>query len=181
MNIIGSVTAAAAGLAAVLAGANLYLSGRREVDKWIRETLMEIFVLFLDASFKHASLCRTVLVDVTPSQPELNRLRSDILEAHDVATRGLTHLRLLAPPAVVEAATELLNAEYLLAKPCFSEPSSREEALELIRTVRKRRAQMLESTRSALGLRETKGTGDFELNLSWRDLRKRLNDATTEE
>jgi hypothetical protein len=40
---------------------------------------------------------------------------------------------------------------------------------------------MLESTRSALGLRETKGTGDFELNLSWRDLRKRLNDATTEE
>jgi hypothetical protein len=180
MDVIGSVTAGAAGLAATLAGVNLYLSGRRELDKWIREALMEIFVLFLDASFKHASTCRTILFDVPPPH-EADRLRSEILEAHDVATRALTRLRLLAPPSVVKAATTLLNAEYLLAEPCFSQPCSREEALELIKAVRRHRTKLLESTRSALGLRQAKGTGGFELNLSWRDLHRRLNEGMTEE
>ena len=36
---LGVATAGAAGLAAVLAGVNLYVSGRRELDKWTREAL----------------------------------------------------------------------------------------------------------------------------------------------
>jgi hypothetical protein len=63
VNWVGAVTAGAASLAAVLAGVNLYVSGRRELNKWTRETLIEIFSLFLDASFKHASACRAISLE----------------------------------------------------------------------------------------------------------------------
>lgn len=170
LNIIGAVTAGAAALAAILAGLNLYFSGQRELDKWIRETLVEIFVPFLDASFKHASACRRILSD-SPSQRERTQLQGDIFEAHTTATQVLTRLRLLAPPSVVEDAIALLEAEYLLARPCFLDSVSNDDTLELIRAVRHARTELLVSARSALGLRAKKGTGDFELNLSWRELR----------
>ena len=50
MNVVGAVTAGAARLAAILAGVNLYVSGRRKMNKWTRETLVGIFVAFLDAT-----------------------------------------------------------------------------------------------------------------------------------
>jgi hypothetical protein len=52
VNVIGAVTAGAAGLAAVLAAINLYLTGRREVHKWTREALVEALVMYLDTSIK---------------------------------------------------------------------------------------------------------------------------------
>ena len=180
MNIIGAVTAGAAGLAAVLAGVNLYLSGRRELDKWTRETLVDIFALFLDASFKHASACGRIL-NTSPPRLERNELQSDIFEAHSVASQALTRLRLLAPPAVVRDAITLLEVEYLLAKPCFYGSLTEDEILELIRAVRQARAQLLVSARSALGLRDTKGTGSFEMNVNWRDLSMRFKEASVEE
>ena len=48
------MTGGAAGLAAVLAGVNLYVSGRRELHKWTREALVEALVIFLDTSFKQS-------------------------------------------------------------------------------------------------------------------------------
>jgi hypothetical protein len=103
LNVIGTVTAAAAGLAAILAGVNLYVSGRRELNKWRCETLVEILVVFLDASFRQAGACRTIMRGPL-TQPERNRLRKEILAAHDAENVALTRLRLLAPPQVVEDA-----------------------------------------------------------------------------
>jgi hypothetical protein len=177
LDVVGAVTAGAAGLAAVLAGINLYVSGKRELNRWTRETLVEILVLFLDASFKHSSACRAILGE-SPLQPELNRLRSAILAAHDAENEALTRLRLLAPPQVVREARALLEAEYLLAEPCFLDQVPVDESDELIIPVRKSRRQFIESARSVLNLRETKGTGDFDRNVSWRKLRIMLKEAS---
>jgi hypothetical protein len=78
MNVVGAVTAGAAGLAAVLAGVNLYVSGRREMDKWTRETVVEIFVAFLTASFKHGAVCRSLFRDA-PADPGRQHLRADVV------------------------------------------------------------------------------------------------------
>lgn len=180
MDLIGSVTAAAAGLAAILAGVNLYISGRRELDRWTREALVDIFALFLDASFKHESACGRIL-NTSPLQQERYQLQSDIFEAHSAVTQALTRLRLLAPPAVVSDSVALLEVEYLLAAPCFSGPLTPDEILKRIRAVRQARAQLLVSMRSALGLRDTKGTGDFDISANWRDLRLRFREASLEQ
>jgi hypothetical protein len=45
------VSAIAACLAAVLSGASLLISGRREQTQWTRETLVETLALFLDKSY----------------------------------------------------------------------------------------------------------------------------------
>lgn len=180
MNWVGAVTAGAAGLAAVLAGVNLYVSGRREFDKWTRETLVETFAVFLDASFKHASACRAIF-QLSPNMQERTRLRRAILAAHDVENETLTRLRLLAPPSVVEAAQRLLEAEYSLAQPCFLDSITIDTSDTLIRPVQQGRTQFIEAARSALGLREITGTGSFEKNVNWRKLRALLNEATQQE
>jgi hypothetical protein len=180
VNIIGAVTAGAAGLAAALAGLNLYLSGRRELDKWTRDALVDIFALFLDTSFKHASACGRILSD-SPPQLERQQLQRDILEAHSAASQALTRLRLLAPPAVVTNAIALLEVEYLLAEPCFTGRPAQDNTFELIRAIRKARAQLLVSARSALGLRNTKGTGDFDINVNWGALRWRFMETSMDQ
>ena len=177
--MVGAVTAGAAGLAAVLAGVNLYVSGRRELDKWTRETLVEIFVLFLDASFKHSTACRDILGEA-PAPPERNRMRRAVIAAHDAENEALTRLRLLAPPQVVNDARALLDSEYFLAEPCFLEPPPAFGSDELMEPVRRGRVQFLESARSALGLRETRGTGEFK-NVSWRKFRIMLNESTVQQ
>jgi hypothetical protein len=45
------LTAGAASVAALLSGVNLYVSGRREEQRWNREALIEAFVTFVGASF----------------------------------------------------------------------------------------------------------------------------------
>jgi len=92
----------------------------------------------------------------------------------------MTRLRLLAPPSVVNDAIALLENEYLLAEPCFMETPAQKEVVGLVRAVRQARARLLESARSALGLRDTKGTGNFEMNLNWRGLRVRFMENLTE-
>jgi hypothetical protein len=74
-----------------------------------------------------------------------------------------------------------LEAEYNLAAPCFFRPSSDDEALELVRAVRNARVRMLVSARSSLNLQETQGTGNFDLNMNWRDLRTQFNQSATDE
>jgi uncharacterized membrane protein YdjX (TVP38/TMEM64 family) len=47
------VVAAVAGFtAASLSGLTLYVAGRRETRKWLRETLVDALTQFLDASFE---------------------------------------------------------------------------------------------------------------------------------
>jgi hypothetical protein len=180
MDWIGAVTACAAGLAAVFAGVNLYISGRRELDKWTRETLIEIFATFLDASFAHSSACRDFCLASSSQTRESSQQRSVILATHNRETEILTRLRILAPPPVVQAALNLFDAEYGLSEPCFKDdPISIETYYALIRPVHHSRARFIEAARSALGLRKVTDTSSFDKNVRWSTLRRLLNEGET--
>jgi hypothetical protein len=175
---VDALTGGAALLAAILAGLNLYISGRRELDKWTRETLVEIIALFLDGGFKHTGACRSML-RFSPKEKELEKLRDEAISAHSLQTHSLTRLRILAPASVVDAGRKLLESEYNLAEPCFLTDSSQDNYAiliqsdtydTLIRPVRRDRENFIEAARSALGLREKAGTGSFEKNVSYTTL-----------
>jgi hypothetical protein len=171
MNVIGAVTAGAAGLAAVLAGVNLYVSGRRELNKWTREALIEAFVTFLDASFKQNRSCRALTAG-NPTEQDRDQLRVAVIQAHDLETDTLTRLRLLAPSRVVTAAEALHAAEHKLAHACFAEPLASAETLESTRVpVRRARAQLLESARWTLQLRDTAAIGHHHHDTNWHEFR----------
>jgi hypothetical protein len=177
--VVGAITAGAAGLAAVFAGLNLYLSGRRELNKWTRDTLVELFVAFLDASFKHGSACGALL-RTSPPDPQRYRLQATAIAAHNLELETLTRLRLLAPAEAVRAAVALLETEYQEAAPCFLESLPQPEDPEsLFEPVRQARARLLGTARSALRLRDVAGTGYFGRSASYRDLRN-AHEASTE-
>jgi hypothetical protein len=176
MDWVGAATAGAAGLAAVLAGANLYLSPRQELDKWTREILIEVLTAFLDASFAHSSACRKIY-RLAPALEERNELRSSILAAHSKETEALTRLRILSPPPVVRAAHILFEAEYRLSEPCFLDDTPADSYDTMILSVRQCRAQFIEAARSALGLRKITGTGSYDSNVRWSTLRRLLKES----
>jgi hypothetical protein len=176
--VVGAVTAGAAGLAAVFAGLNLYLSGRRELNKWARDTLVELFVAFLDASFKHDGACG-VLLRTSPPDSQRHRLQAAAIAAHDLELETLTQLRLLAPAEAVRAAMALLETEYQVAASCFLESSPQpEDPDSLFVPVQQARARFLEAARSALRLRDVAGTGHFARSTMWRDLRSAYETPT---
>lgn len=171
MNVIGAITAGAAGLAAVLAGVNLYVSGRRELNKWTRETLVEIFVIFLEASFAHNHACRTA-EDIPPTDAGRRSLSAAVVAAHDRETDTLTRLRLLAPSRVVAAAEALHKAEHKLAEACFLSGKPSVETPDIVRMpVRRARAAFLESARSTLRLRDTAPIGHNHGDTRWAEVR----------
>jgi hypothetical protein len=177
MDVVGAVTAGAAGLAAVLSGINLYVSGRREMDKWTRETLVEIFAAFLDASFTHGTACRALVRD-SPPDPERQRLRADVVTAHDLESHSLTRLRLLATSRVVMTARTLIEAERALTAICFADTlPSTEDPEDLLEPVRLAREQFIESARSVLRLRDPTGSDHYGRSTSWRELRALARDA----
>jgi len=103
------VSAVAAAVAAVLAGWNLYLSGRREHVRWARDALVDTFVDFLTASYDHKDVCRRLLRSAPgagtagASQVLLDRAQ----DAHDQMMRCITRLRMLTTEDAVEAALRL--------------------------------------------------------------------------
>jgi len=104
-----SISAVAATIAAILAAVNIYLTRRSEKVKWARETLVETFTQFLDASFESKNAiklaARTALAD--PGSPEIERLRQEAARAEAEMRSLQTRLRLLTTPALVEAAQSL--------------------------------------------------------------------------
>jgi hypothetical protein len=172
VNVIGAITAGAAGLAAVLAGVNLYVSGRRELNKWTRETLVELFVSFLEASFAHNHACWAA-EGFAPGTAAHRGLSADSLIAHDREMDTLTRLRLLAPSRVVTAAEALHEAEHNLADTCFLSSERSVEAFDSARLpVRHARAAFLESARSALRLRDMAPIGrDYHGDTRWGEVR----------
>ena len=180
MDITGAVTAAAAGLAAVLAAVNLYVSGRRELRKWTREALVEALVVFLDASFRQTGVCRALPPSTPAPDAEQRRLQAAAVEAHDIETDTLTRLRLLAPSRVVKAAEALHQAEHEMVDAFFAESPMRTEDIDdALAPARRAREQFLQSARSALQLGDTatiehshRGTGWHEfraLTKAWSD------------
>jgi hypothetical protein len=108
VNTLATVASAvAASVAATLAGLNLYLSGRREHTRWARDTLVDILVAFLDASFASKDAVQYALRAGRPGSLEERNFESYAEEARtaELEMRSMqTRLRLLASPAVVESA-----------------------------------------------------------------------------
>ena len=101
------LSAIAAAIAAVLAGLGLYVSGRREHRQWLRNSLVDSYVNYLTASFESGG--REVLQARLRGEQiaSLGEYLQQASKAHDRQSDVLTRLRLIAPPAVVEAAVAL--------------------------------------------------------------------------
>jgi hypothetical protein len=109
------LSAIAAAIAAVLAGLGLYVSGRREHRQWLRNSLVDSYVNYLTASFESGG--REVLLARLRGEQiaSLDEYRQHASKAHDRQTDVLTRLRIIAPPAVVEAAVALHAVDHLVA------------------------------------------------------------------
>lgn len=106
------ISAVAATVAAVLAGINIYLSRRSENVKWARETLVETFTEFLDASFASKSAAKEAarLGREEPGSPEIATLRAEAERAENRMRSLQTRLRLLTTAELVDAAAALRYA-----------------------------------------------------------------------
>ena len=175
VDVIGAVTAGAAGLAAVLAAVNLHLTGRRELHKWTREALVEALVVYLDTSIKQGGLCGAVASLGSLSDSERDRLHKAVIVVHDLQTDTLTRLRLLAPSRVIAAAQELHNAGHELMSTCFITPlqttETRERAYSLVQNARQ---QFLESARSTLRLADTAVVQHIPGDAGWHEFRRQF-------
>jgi hypothetical protein len=167
---VGAVTAAAAGLAAILSAANLWVAGRRELDRWAREALVEALVSFFDTSFKLRSSCRKLIFLTPEAESAIQELRLEIVEAHDLETDTLTRLRLLAPSRVVIAAEDLHEADHNIIDTYFAESPQAEFRQALVST-RIARTQFLSAARSAFRLRDTAAIRHRHDGTSWSRFR----------
>lgn len=104
------ISAVAASLAAVLAAVNLVVSGRREHAKWARETLVEVLVDFVDASFESKDAVKHAIREGKPGAwppDEDVGYRAQAKAAERRMRMMQSRLRLLAAPRVVDAAQHL--------------------------------------------------------------------------
>jgi hypothetical protein len=90
MDVIGAVTAGAAGLAAALSSFNLYISGRPDLHKWRRDALVEAFVKFMQAGFNQTRACHALVMATLPI--DRHSLRGILVNGHDLESEILTRL-----------------------------------------------------------------------------------------
>ncbi|MGY1751550.1 hypothetical protein [Blastococcus sp. SYSU D01042] len=116
MNVTAWVAIAGAVIAflsAVVSGLTVYLTGRRETRKWLRESLLEAQVQFLDASFDHPShelydyLAEFPAAWAVGEEIDVTRYVAQYGKAHESQNDALTRIRLLADESAVRAAEEL--------------------------------------------------------------------------
>ena len=181
MDVVGDVTAAAAGIAAVLSGVNLWISGRRELNRWTREALMETLVNFFDTSFKLRDSCRQLIVLTPGKESEIPQLRKDIVSAHDHETDTLTRLRLLAPSNVVRAAEILHEADHDVIDSYLAEAPA-EQYREALAKNQAARGKFIDAARSAFNLKDSAPQSHSNDGTSWwkfRDDTAGLNSANS--
>jgi hypothetical protein len=164
MDVASVLSATAATAAAILAGLNLVVAGRREDRRWARETATEAFVAYMDASFKAGAACReAVALRGTPRNDELDELRRRIAVAHDTQMHHLTRLRLLSTAEVVAAAIQLHEGGHKVEDLSFGDAADDgklEAAREQLRVARSR---MVTASREAIRLPDPTGTSQPEL------------------
>ena len=99
----------AATLAAILAAINLYVSGRRERVKWVREALVDTFVNFLAASYNHKDLCKRIYwLPPAPEQTdEVRKLRQQAETTYDEIMDCITRMRVLTTADLAGKAFQL--------------------------------------------------------------------------
>ena len=125
-NMASLLSAAAASLAAALAGINLYVLGRRERHRWLRETLVDEYATYLNASFSATHEAREYAKSSSEASDSENRAAVDrqIQELHSQQMDTLTRLRLLATADVVYAAGQVHAADHAVIDLLSSSDSS---------------------------------------------------------
>lgn len=111
------LAAVASTLAAIFTGLTLFLSGRRERRKWIRESLLAAEIQFLDASFRYpAKRIYQLRRDGLSSSEAHEAFFPFYDDIHEVQNNALTQLRILAEDKVVRAAERLHAADEVLSR-----------------------------------------------------------------
>ncbi|HZO27376.1 MAG TPA: hypothetical protein VFH48_15455 [Chloroflexota bacterium] len=158
MDIASVLSAAAASTAAVLAGINLIVSGRREDRRYARDVATEALVTYMHASFEIGVACREIVKIRGEGGPdERQEHERRIEDAHDTQMQNLTRLRLLSTRQVVEAAQRMheLGDE-------ITELSLGDGDAEAIRRVKERldsaRTEMVIASRRAIDVPDPTGT-----------------------
>jgi len=161
------LSAVAATVAAVFAGLTLYVSGRREHRRWIRDSLVESYVNYLTASFDGPGRRALGARRQADEAADLDEYRRQAAEAHGRQTAALTRLRMIAPPTVVAAAEALHEADHAVVDAALDESGlPAEDAWKQLRTMQwSARSAFVDQARRSLGL------APGALNWS-RDLRK---------
>src|SRR5580704_7613923 len=118
MSILPSILGAmAATIAAVFSGLTLYVSGRREHRRWMRDSLVDTYVKFLGASFEGTAQGKAENVRLQADNAEvINDYRTQIAGIHDLQTAMLIKLRMIAPSSVVKAAENLHEADHVVTQ-----------------------------------------------------------------
>jgi hypothetical protein len=130
MNVTSLLSAAAATLAAALAAINLYVLGRRERHRWLRETLIDEYAAYLNASFSATSEAKKyadIALEEADSEPR-KAVDREVKNLHDQQMDILTRLRLLAPAEAVNAAAEVHQADHAVVRLLSSSDGSPSES-----------------------------------------------------
>src|SRR2546430_1497120 len=125
------VSAVAAALAALLAALNLYYSGRRERQRWVRETLVDLLIRYLDASFAASRAAQRSHGETGIELREEARRAID--DAHDTQDAALTKLRLITGRAMVDAAFNLHGAVHAFVDVATAIPQRTDDDLRRAR------------------------------------------------
>ncbi len=158
MNPASLLSAVSATIAAILVAVNLYVSGRREHNRWVRDVLVDVFVTFLNAGFDGNGACsRLIEARRLGAEEKVLTHRDSIAAAHKTETEMLTKMRLLTSPAVIEAAMRLHVAthDYVDLVDGKSSDPSREEQGETQARVWHVRRSFLAVAKTAIGLKST--------------------------
>lgn len=115
-DIAAGLGAVAATIAAIFAGANLYISGQREHRRWIREVLIDAYVELIRTSYDAAAGAVGVLNAHKEGRPvDESRPFAELIDrSHLRQTEILTRLRLLAGGEVITAAEALHLADHVV-------------------------------------------------------------------
>jgi hypothetical protein len=149
------LSAIAAAVAAVFAGLNLYVSGRRQHSQWARQALVESLVQYMNASFDVSRACSRIsrLRSEGATLSDLQALRQETEDAlHNVQLPIMTRLRLLCPPGVADAAQVLHAQDHVRLALAFKELAKEDLLKNAQEARREARILMINEARAALRL-----------------------------
>jgi len=149
--VAGAVTAL---IAAVFSGLNLYLTGRRETRRWLRESLLDTVVEFLDSSFSQPGREIWEKLSEDAESPHVAALLEQSRSNHFRQNNALTRIRLLAPRELVRSAESLHRADDRILDAVVGVESlpSTSEVVEMRNEQRVARERLITEARKPLGL-----------------------------
>ncbi|CAM4503569.1 hypothetical protein NONI108955_37265 [Nocardia ninae] len=159
------LSAIAATLAAILSFGTLYVTGRREHRRWLRDSLVEAYVEYVEASFATRSP-RTLELRAADDHAGLVEQKESSDAACRRAMTSLTRLRLIAPREVVAAAEQLHFADVDAMTVAFNGPVPPDETWHVARRHQQEcRDRFIGEVRKSLGVGKP---ADISPGRAWR-------------